>query len=208
MVDTSTTKTIVGLVLAGGASRRMGRNKAGLPFDGETLLARAITRLAPQVAAVAVSGDPAEPALAAAGVTVLPDPLPDRPGPLAGMLAGLLWAAERGAARLQVVPVDAPFLPDDLVVRLAATAGGGIAVAHSGGRAHPVVVQLPVALAADLAAHLAGGGPRAVARWLDRHDPRPVEFALRADGVDPFLNLNTPEDLDRAADLLAGPGDA
>lgn len=203
MADTCTTKTIAGLVLAGGASRRMGRDKAGLVLAGETLLARAVARLAPQVAAVAVSGDAAEPAIAAAGLPVLADPLPGRPGPLAGMLAGLHWAASLGADRLQVVPVDAPFLPADLVARLAAAADGRIALARSGGRPHPVVALLPVALAGDLAAHLAAGGSRAVAAWLDRHDPVTVDFPPRADGGDPFLNLNTPEDVSAAAILLA-----
>lgn len=194
---------IVGLVLAGGASRRMGRDKAGLRLVGQTLIARAVARLAAQVAAVAIAGDPADPLLAAAGPPVLADPLPGRAGPLAGILAGLEWAAARGAARMQVVPVDAPFLPDDLVARLAAVTDG-VAVAHAGGRPHPVVVQLPVALRGDLAAFLAGGGSRAVQAWLDAHAPVAVAFQPANGEADPFLNINTPEDFAAALSRVGG----
>jgi molybdopterin-guanine dinucleotide biosynthesis protein A len=198
---------IFGLVLAGGASRRMGADKASLELAGRSLLARAVEALAPQVRAVAVNIDPADPAAAAVRpLPCLADALPGRIGPLAGLLAGLGWAQAAGATRLQVVPVDAPFLPDDLVARLAAAPAGTIAVARSGGRIHPVFALVPVSLGADLAAFLAAGENRAVMAWLDRHEPVAVDFPPRwvaGRAVDPFLNLNTPADLAAAEAILA-----
>lgn len=195
---------ILGVVLAGGASRRMGRDKAALLVGGRTLLERAVDRLAPQVAAVAISAG--ETPVAMPGLATLPDPLPGRAGPLAGLLAGMRWAAAEGAARVQLAPVDAPFFPRDLVARLAA-AGDGVALPRSGGRTHPTFLQAPVALADDLAAFVAAGGSRAMHAWLDRHAAAVVDFApvTAADGpVDPFFNLNTPDEAAYAERLAAG----
>jgi molybdopterin-guanine dinucleotide biosynthesis protein A len=215
-------RDIVGVVLAGGASRRMGLDKRFALLAGRPLIAHVVARLAPQVEAVALAldGDTADrlanpPARAAlfgaadraalpqgfdpAAITLLPDPEGDRQGPLAGLLSGLAWAAGRGAARLVTTPVDTPFLPPDLVARLAAAAGAHeIAVAHSAGHSHPATALIPTALAEDLAAFLAAGADRKVGRWLARHAVREVDFPLlRAGGydVDPLQNLNTPADL-------------
>ncbi len=128
---------IFGLVLAGGQGRRMGgADKALLPFADGTLLDQAVARLGPQVDRLAVSanGDPAR--LSRFGLPVLPDDTPL--GPLSGLLVGLRWAAAEGATHLVTVPVDAPFLPGDLVPRLLLAGDGGPAVAQAGGRLHPV----------------------------------------------------------------------
>ena len=194
---------ILGVVLAGGASRRMGRDKAGLVVGGRTLLDRAVERLAPQVAAVAISAG--ETPVAMPGLVTFADPLPGRAGPLAGLLAGMRWAAAEGAARVQIAPVDAPFLPLDLVARLAA-AGDGVALPRSGGRTHPTFLQAPVALADDLAAFLAADGSRAMHAWLDRHAAAIVDFTAIAapDGpLDPFFNVNTPDEAARAERLVS-----
>ena len=194
---------ILGVVLAGGAARRMGRDKAALLVGGRALLERAVERLAPQVAALAIS---AGETVAMPGLATLPDPLPGRAGPLAGLLAGMRWAAAEGATRVQLAPVDAPFFPRDLVARLAA-AGDGVALLRSGGRTHPTFLQAPVALADDLAAFLAAGGSRAMHAWLDRHAAAVVDFApmAAADGpLDPFFNLNTPDEAAYAERLAAG----
>lgn len=200
---------IFGLVLAGGASRRMGADKALAVLAGRPLLAHAVARLAPQVGRVAIARDPALPMpTETATLPRLADPFPGREGPLAGILAGLEWAAAAGAARLQVVPVDAPFLPADLVARLAAAAPAEVPViARSGDRLHPVVALLPVALAARLRDHLATGTDRAVLGWIRRTDPAIVDLApvaICGEAVDPCRNLNTPADLAAAEAMLAG----
>lgn len=209
---------IVGLILAGGASRRMGADKRTLPLAGRPLLAHVAARLAPQVSALAVALDRetaarlaagGAPDLAAAmpsGATVLTDALDTREGPLAGVLAGLRWAAERGAPRLLTVPVDTPLLPADIVARLsAAVTDDEIAVAATGGRVHHTVALLPSGLADDLAAFLAGDDRR-VRSFLARHTVHTVDIqplVLAGRSVDSLQNLNTPTDLDAAEAALA-----
>ncbi|MBK5934503.1 hypothetical protein CCR78_11035 [Rhodovulum imhoffii] len=168
----------------------MGGDKAGVRLGGVTLLERVAGRLAPQVAELAVAGGDGR-----AGWTVLPDPVPGRVGPLAGLLAGMLWASGRGATHVVSVPVDAPFLPLDLVAQLAG-AGPGAAIPFSGGRRHPVFGLWPVMLAARLRADLEGGQRRAGV-WAAAIGAVEVPFP-EAD-PDPFFNLNTPVDLACAA---------
>jgi molybdopterin-guanine dinucleotide biosynthesis protein A len=209
---------IVGVILAGGASRRMGADKRTIPLAGRPLVAHIATRLGPQVAALAIALDRETaarlaagdaPELAAAippGMTVLTDALDTREGPLAGMLAGLRWAAERGATRLLTVPVDTPLVPLDIAARLtAAVSGDEIAVAATGGRVHHTVALLPAGLAGDLAAFLAGDDRR-VRAWLSRHPVRTVEIeplTVAGQRLDPLQNLNTPADLAAAEAALA-----
>ena len=187
--------------LAGGLARRMGGgDKALLRLGGRNLLDRAIARIRPQVAAMVLNanGDPAR--FAAAGLPVVGDPVPDFPGPLAGILAGLRYAAafHPELSHVVSVPSDTPFLPDDLVSRLQAAAP--LAGACSGGRTHPVIGLWPVALADDLEAALRAGD-RKIDRWTARHGVTEVSFAHAA--VDPFFNINTPDDLAAAERLLA-----
>jgi molybdenum cofactor guanylyltransferase len=199
--------TIAGLLLAGGRSRRMGGgDKALRELGGRTFLARIIERLRPQVAALALNanGDPAR--FAAYGLPVVADSVPDFAGPLAGILAGLDWAAADcpDCSHLASVATDAPFLPLDLVSRLAAAlgeAGADLACAASGGRAHPVFGLWPVRLREDLRAAVCGEGVRKVDLWTTRH--RLVEVPFADSPVDPFFNANRPEDVERAAALLA-----
>ena len=191
-----------GVILAGGRATRMGGgDKALRTLGGETLLDRVIARLGPQCGALALNanGDPAR--FADLGLPVLADPLPDHPGPLAGVLAGMDWAAEAGAEAIVTVAADTPFLPADLVARLAAP--GGLALAASPdaeGRVwtHPTVGLWPVALRHDLRRAL-GKGLRKIVRWTDLHGAAEVVFRGTPD---PFLNINTPEDLARAEALL------
>src|SRR5579859_1574255 len=142
-----------GLVLAGGLARRMGGgDKALLPLAGRPLLAHVLDRVRLGPIAISANGDPAR--FSQFGLPVLPDGIPDQAGPLAGILAGLEWAAALPEVdHLISVPADTPFLPPDLVARLIAArdaADAEIALAASGGRLHPVVGLWPVALAADL----------------------------------------------------------
>jgi molybdopterin-guanine dinucleotide biosynthesis protein A len=184
--------TLPAVILAGGLSRRMGGGDKGLlPWGEGTVLSAIRDRLARQAAPLALSanGDPAR--FAALGLPVLPDPLPGYPGPLAGVLAALLWAEALGAPQVLTVPGDAPFLPPDLAGRL--TAAGAPAVAASGGRDHPVCGLWPAALAPLLRDTLARG-ERRVRAFTETIGARTVDFPVPDGAPDPFLNLNTPED--------------
>ncbi len=194
----------VGIILAGGAGRRLGAaDKALCSLGGEALLNHAIRVLSPQVDALAISanGDPAR--FDACGLPVIIDDLPGRLGPLAGLLAGLDWAARErpSAGWIITVPADAPFLPVDLVARLAVAAGTRGAVAASRGRLHPVVGLWPLGTAADLRRALVDDGLRRADAWVARQGAATVEW--QADPVDPFFNINTPDDLAAAGRLLA-----
>jgi molybdopterin-guanine dinucleotide biosynthesis protein A len=191
---------IAGLILAGGLARRMGGGDKALRRLGERpLLAVVLERFAPQVGALALSanGDPAR--FAAFDLPVVADPLPGALGPIAGIAAG--WIFARGlrppAALLATVPVDTPFLPRDLVARLAAALAAapaaGIAVAASGGRVHPVAALHRVEDPARLVAGLADGSLRRMMAWIETRRAVVVDFP--ADPVDPFANLNTEADL-------------
>lgn len=193
--------TLVAVILAGGRATRMGGgDKVLLPLAGQPLLAHLIGRLRPQVAAIALSanGDPAR--FAAFGLPVLPDPLPGQPGPLAGVLAGMDWAAARGATRLLAIAGDTPFPPPDLARRLAQA--GPLAVAASPGpdgqpRLHPTVALWPVALRERLRGALAAGEHR-IGAFARAQGAAIVTFEGQPD---PFLNINTPDDLAAARAL-------
>jgi molybdopterin-guanine dinucleotide biosynthesis protein A len=198
---------IVGLLLAGGLSRRMGGGDKSLrPLAGQTLLDRVIDRVRPQVAALVLNanGDPAR--FARFGLPVVADSVADFAGPLAGILAGLDWtAANRPDCKFVVsLATDAPFLPADLVVRLVAgmeSEGAELACAASGGQPHPVNGLWPVRLREELRHALVAEGIRKVDVWTARYRLATVDFPIAR--VDPFFNANRPEDLDRAAALLA-----
>jgi molybdopterin-guanine dinucleotide biosynthesis protein A len=190
-------ETIAGLILAGGLGRRLGGlDKALLSVGGQPLVAHSVTRLRPQVAALAISanGDPSR--FAPYGLPVLPDTVPGFAGPLAGVLAGLEWARGIGADRLATAAVDTPFFPADLVDRLAAEVrDGAIAVAASGQRRHPTFALVPVTLAGDLAAFLRHGASRSVNDWQARHATVEARFETPGPGgIDPFFNINTEDD--------------
>ncbi len=198
-----------GVILAGGLARRMGGGDKALRRIGAgTILDRVIDRLAPQVSGIALNanGDPAR--FAALGLPVLPDSVSGHPGPLAGVLAGLDWGADQGADAIVTVAADTPFFPVDLVDRLrgaAAALGTPIALAATAGEdgkriRHPTFGYWPVALRDDLRAAL-HDGVRKVVLWTDRHGAAEAHFP--ADPVDPFFNINTPEDLARAH-VMAG----
>ena len=190
-----------GLVLAGGASRRMGTDKATLAIAGRPLVAHVLERLAPQCVAVAINASDDTRPFAGLGHAIVQDPIPGRVGPLAGILAGLAWCATAhpDVAWMVSSAVDTPFLPRDLVARLhqeRAAAGADLACAASRGRSHPTAAIWPVALAAALHEAVATEGIRAVAGFTDRYRIAVVEWP--SDPLDPFFNINTPADRDEA----------
>ncbi|WP_134725032.1 molybdenum cofactor guanylyltransferase MobA [Paracoccus luteus] len=187
---------LTGIVLAGGRSRRMGGgDKALADLGGRPMIAHVVARLG-CARAISANGDPAR--LAALGLPVLADSLPGWPGPLAGVLAGMDWAAARGIARIVTAPADTPFFPPDLAARLAA-APPPVALASHDGRDHPAFAAWDTGLADDLRAAL-GAGQRRMIDWMETHGARRVAFG----GDDPFFNVNTQGDLDRARLRLAG----
>lgn len=198
---------IAGIVLAGGLARRMGGGDKGLRLvRGRPILERVIDRARPQVAALALSANGDAERFAALGLPIVPDDVPGNPGPLAGILAGMEWAATvvPGAGYLASFAGDTPFLPPDLVPRLAEAlgqSGAGVACAASGGRLHPVFGLWPVASRAELRRALVEEGVRPVEAWARRHRLAVVEFS--AAPLDPFFNVNTADDLAEAERLAA-----
>jgi molybdenum cofactor guanylyltransferase len=201
----------LGVVLAGGLARRMGGgDKAMVKVGGRTMLERVVARLAPQCDGLILSanGDPAR--FAAFGLPVVADAVEGFAGPLAGVLAALDWAAANRPNVGWVVSAaaDCPFAPRDLVARLRAATiaqDAPLAVAASGGRAHPTTGLWSVALREDLRQALVVEGCRKVDRWTARY--RLATVAWPAAPFDPFFNVNTPEDLAEAERLAALDGD-
>lgn len=208
-------KSPFGVILAGGLSRRMGGgDKALLPLGGGgCLLDHVIRRFAPQVPDLALNanGDPAR--FGHFKLPVIPDSLPDFPGPLAGVLAGMLFARARGYSHIATVAADTPFLPCDLVPRLMLSALGdgaahAVALAAApdagaekgeGARLHPAFGLWHVDLAEDLHATLARGERKIVA-FTARHGAATALFPATTPSA--FFNVNTPEDLQQAGDAL------
>lgn len=204
------TGDIVGVVLAGGRSQRMGGGDKGLlNFAGSSMLAHVIARLTPQVRRVILNanGDPER--FQGFGLPVVPDSRADFPGPLAGVLAGMRWAIahEPRARYVATVSSDAPFLPMNLVARLADAVwieGAAIALAQSDGVLHPVIGLWSVTLADALEAALSAG-ERGVGYWAGSQGAARVSFEpIRVAGrtIDPFFNANTPEELKEATELM------
>jgi molybdenum cofactor guanylyltransferase len=202
----------LGLVLAGGLARRMGGgDKARIKIGGATIIQRVLDRLGPQCSHIILNanGDPAR--YADLGLPVVADSVPDFAGPLAGILAGLDWAAANvpSIGWLLSVPGDCPFLPRDLVARLheaRAKAGEALACARSGEWRHPVVGVWPVNLRDDLRRALVDESLHKIELWTARHGVAIADWPEAP--VDPFFNVNTPEDAERAEAIAAQYPDA
>ena len=198
---------VVGLLLAGGLSRRMGGGDKTLRLlAGRPVLAHVIERIQPQVRRLCLNanGDPSR--FAAYRLPVVPDSIEGFVGPLAGVLAGLDWSAVNAPDCPWVVtaPTDSPFLPRDLVRRLLAPCLAGeaeMACAVSDGQAHPVVGLWPVSVRAELRRALVEEEIRKVDLWTARYRLAQVEFS--SEPVDPFFNANRPEDLAEAERLAS-----
>lgn len=198
-------KQPAGVILAGGLARRMGGGDKGLlKLGGESLLARVIARLEPQVAELALNAN-GDPTRFNFGLPIVADSIAEFPGPLAGVLAGMDWAASRGYSHIVTAAADTPFFPCDLVPRLMLAAEAEpIALAATpdperGLARHPTFGLWPVDLRDDLRAALSDGVRKVVA-WTDKHGTALAEF--EAVPFDPFFNVNTPDDMARAEALL------
>ena len=201
-------KQPVGVILAGGRSTRMGGGDKGLLRLGNaTLLAHVIERLAPQVAGLALNANGDAARFAQYDLPVLPDSIDGFAGPLAGVLAGLDWAAQQGADTIVTAAADTPFFPGDLVPRLLLASEGmthPLALATTpdakrGRVRHPTFGVWPVAWRDDLRDALRAG-LRKVVLWTEQHEGREALFPVTT--FDPFFNVNTPEDLKHAESLL------
>jgi len=196
---------IGGVILAGGLSSRMGGgDKSLLDLDGRPILAHVIARLSPQVDRLALNanGDPDR--FVGFGLPTIPDGIEGHAGPLAGVLAGMDWAAGQGIDVIVTAAADTPFFPEDLVTTLRCAARDGdtpLAMAvtlrenDAGFDRHPTFGLWDVALREDLRRALRDGLRKVVA-WTEPHGCARVVFA--ADGADPFFNVNTPQDLEAA----------
>lgn len=196
---------VVGVILAGGLARRMGGHDKGLmTLGGTPLLDRVIARLASQVDVLVINanGDPSRYAMHR--LPIVADSIPGAVGPLAGVLAGMDWAAQQDCRWIATAATDSPFFPTDLVRRLRAavaeTKGSRLGCASSGGRLHPVFGLWAVELRDDLRNALAGEGVRKVDEWTGRHGLAVVDFPTAP--YDPFFNANRPEDIAAAEHML------
>lgn len=194
----------LGVVLAGGQSSRMGGgDKCLLQLGDRPILQHVLDRLQQQVDRIALNanGDPTR--FTAFDLPVIPDSIEGFAGPLAGVLAGLDWAAGKGATHIVTAASDTPFFPQDLVAALTIateTTGKPIALARTKDGRHPTFGFWPTALRGDLRAALQDG-VRKVVQWTDSHGTAMADFTNTR--FDPFFNVNTPDDLKRAEQLLS-----
>jgi len=200
MGDAPAFPAIAGVVLAGGRSLRMGTDKALADFAGRPMLAHVLARFAPQVAALAINanGDPAR--FADFGAPLIADLAPGQPGPLAGIVAALDWAETGGFSWVATAPCDAPFLPRDLVARLARASAQAPVVAVGPDGLEPLFALWPVTARVRVQERLMAG-ERAVHRVLAALGAKAVE--LPATTPPGSLNLNAPDELARASALAS-----
>lgn len=185
-----------GVILAGGQATRMGGGDKGmLRLGNGTILSQIIGRLEPQVISCALNANGDAARFDEFGLPVVEDSIAEFPGPLAGVLAGMDWAAEQGASHIVTAAADTPFFPGDLVPRLQLAAeeqGKPIALARTADGRHPTFGLWPVELREDLRAELQAG-TRKVLAWTDKHGTAFADFP--SGDIDPFFNVNRPEDL-------------
>jgi molybdenum cofactor guanylyltransferase len=203
---------VVGVLLAGGKSSRMGGgDKCLLPLAGKPMLTHIIERLRPQVSDLVLNANGDVSRFAPFGLTMVMDRLGGQAGPLAGVHAGMGWAiANRPESRFVITAAtDTPFFPTDLVARFLASLEGGkpkLLVARSEEGVHPIFGLWPVSLLTSIETSLAGG-MRKVQAWIREHQAEEIFFPTGEIGgrkIDPFFNVNRPEELAEAEVLLRG----
>jgi molybdenum cofactor guanylyltransferase len=198
---------IPGVLLAGGLARRMGGgDKPMRQIAGRTILDRVIARLAQQCDGLILNANGEPSRFAAFGLPVIADGVADFPGPLAGILAALDWAAANrpDVSLVLSAAADCPFLPRDLVARLhqaLLAENAQLAVAASNGQPHPVIGLWSVALREELRHALVVEDVRKIDRWTARYPLATVTWPVTP--VDPFFNANTVDDIAEADRLAA-----
>ncbi|RJE87356.1 molybdenum cofactor guanylyltransferase MobA [Paracoccus onubensis] len=194
------------VILAGGNASRMGGAKDARLLAGKTLLRHVLACITPQCGPIALNANEDPDRFAPYGLPILPDSIPERPGPLAGILAAMDWAAELGCPRVLTVPTDTPFLPPDLVSRLHENAGpeqfclAASAPPDGQTRIHPTCGIWPTRLRGDLRNTLKSG-QRKVMGFARTYSPASAVWTYAA--MDPFFNINSPADLVRAEALFS-----
>lgn len=200
---------VVGILLAGGRSSRMGGgDKCLRPLAGRPILAHIIARLRPQVSGMIINANEDVSRFAGFGLPVVSDSIAGYAGPLAGVQAGLTWIKQNrpDCAYGVTVATDTPFFPADLVQRFLAEPAdhATLMVVRSAAGVHPVIGLWPVALADDIAESLKRGMHKVGGFTAQHHAVEvsfpPVEIGARE--IDPFFNINRPEDLAEAEALL------
>lgn len=205
-----TSAQLVGVILAGGLSRRMeGAEKTLLDLAGQPLIGHICSRFAAQCGELIVNanGDPGR--FAFLDLPVQGDTVDGFAGPLAGVLAAMDWCNKHRPAATHVVTVagDTPFFPADYVSRLKTALAverksETICLAYSGGNRHPTFGLWPIALREALRRFLVEEGERKVMLFAQRHNLVKVDFPLAPDGSDPFFNINTPQDMQQAEQMI------
>jgi molybdopterin-guanine dinucleotide biosynthesis protein A len=203
----------VGVILAGGSGSRMGvADKPLVRIGGRTMLARVMERFAPQVDRLILNANGDAARFSEFGVAVVPDLVPGLAGPLAGLHAGMRWAEENlpQARFVATVAADMPFIPLDFVAQLSEGCGrdeNTVALAASSAGTHPVCGLWPVKLADGLEKLLVSGESTKVLSFADRFMRLNVPFddivLPSGERVDPFFNVNTPEEAQRAGEIAA-----
>ncbi len=194
--------TIIGAIIAGGQSSRMGgREKAFLELDSKPLILHVIEQFEPQVDQLIINANGDATRFSEFGLVVVPDAVAALTTPLAGLHAALQFAKRVDANVLITVPSDTPFLPFDLVVRLMEIVRtSGAAIASSGGQDHYIIGAWKTELLDDLESAVAKDGMFRVKDWAHRASAQRVVWP--AEPYDPFFNVNAPEDVVRAQQLL------
>lgn len=193
---------ITAIVLAGGLGRRMGgRDKGLLPLAGRPLVAHVIERIRPQVGDIVISANRSREAYRRFGYPLVSDPMPDRPGPLAGLLGGL---SATDAPWVLTVPCDTPRLPPDLAHRMISATvetDAPLCTVRAGSRIQAAFMLVAHRLESDLRAYLESGGRR-VQSWQAQHRHA---FADYPEAGGAFDNINTPEQLRHLEKELGDP---
>lgn len=197
---------IVGIIIAGGRSSRMGGgDKTLLPLGDKRIIEHVADKLAKQVNNLAINSNSPDREFARLGLPIFADTIEGYQGPLAGLLASLIWVRKNHPHAKYVVTVasDSPFFPDDLVEKLASACHdpNSIMMAESGGFNHPIFALWPISLCDDLQKWLSETGNLKVMAWVRTHAWACVDFPI-VDGRDPFFNINKPEDLKAATKML------
>ena len=200
---------ILGAIIAGGQSRRMaGANKLLLKLDGEPLIARAAKRLGAQTANVVINVNNSEPIIDALGYDIISDAHADHQGPLAGVYSVLNWVKQNDVAvdYIMTTPADAPFFPTNLVETLQNAIGShDIAIAHYNGYSQQLFGLWSVDCLEDLSVYLENPENRKVMTFI--RSKKWVQVDIKDQVIDPFMNINTPEDWDKAQQIIASNGE-